>query len=60
MNNEVRCTKCQRMLAKIVDGKLEIIHGQHRATVYGQGVVCLRCDRCQQVKDLQLPTGVTT
>ena len=50
---EVRCERCHKLLAKKVDGRLEIANGTHGGTrIYGAKAVVLQCPRCGYSVDM--------
>ena len=53
-NEEVRCTSCNRLLAKIIDGRIEIKNGDRNVRIHGMGVVMIDCDRCDQTVDVPM------
>lgn len=52
-DKEIRCPRCVKLLAKDVDGVLEIVNGKGKnVRVYGAIAVAIDCPRCGATVDL--------
>jgi len=49
---EIRCRKCGKLLAKDVEGVLEVMNGNKAIRVYGAVAVAIDCPRCGATVDL--------
>ena len=50
--SEIRCKSCGKLLAKEVDGTLEVKNGNKAVRVYGAVAIAVDCPRCGKTLDL--------